>query len=132
MHSNHEDMYIEPTVYRELAQGHRSTCMPKDIHAQDKCMELHQSPPTPPPLRRQTAAMFEWPPVPEHAWLVIGLSPVELAQHASRYCQRPINVTVVLEVVLALMDHPYIKQYYQVWQADLEKAGHPYKIIPSP
>jgi hypothetical protein len=54
--------------------------------------------PVPPPLRRQNASRFSWPPDSQQEWCYIGLSPTELAAQCERVLGRPTAAREVAEL----------------------------------
>jgi len=65
-------------------------------------MELACARPTPPPLRRQNASRFSWPPDPHQEWCYIALSPVELAEQCWRVLDRQTHPVEVAELFCSM------------------------------
>ena len=75
----------------------------------------------PPPLRRQRASQFSWPPDRAQEWVYIRLSPVEFVEQASFSLGIQLTVRQVCELFVAeSQDCAAYARYAVRWQAELD------------
>ena len=76
----------------------------------------------PPPLRRQNASRFMWPPDRSTAWCYISISPIEMVEQAERIAQRPVSLQEVKQVFTTpdAADAPAYVAYVQRWWPEFE------------
>ena len=75
----------------------------------------------PPPLRRQHASRFSWPPDRQQEWVYIRLSPVEFVEQASFSLDLQLTVRQVCELFVAEeQDSAAYARYAVMWRAEID------------
>ena len=75
----------------------------------------------PPPLRRQHASRFSWPPDRQQEWVYMRLSPVEFVEQASFSLDLQLTVRQVCELFVAEeQGSAAYARYAVMWRAEID------------